>query len=103
MLSRAVTDLGTVAVGGGARVGVIPRVVSGAAVATASRGQARRHAGGGKVSFSTMKRGAARRLTTAAASDDNGFGLLEWLGPVIPQGILVTGVKGAPHTLNPKS
>jgi hypothetical protein len=50
-----------------------------------------------------MKRGAARRLTTAAASDDNGFGLLEWLGPVIPQGILVTGVKGAPHTLNPKS
>ena len=26
-------------------------------------------------------------------SSDRGFGLLEWLGPVVPQGALVTGVK----------
>jgi len=34
-----------------------------------------------------------RAMVTHAASDTSGLGLLNWLGPVIPQGALVTGVK----------
>jgi hypothetical protein len=37
------------------------------------------------------------RPCIAAAPGDGakGLGLLEWLGPVIPQGVLVTGVKSS--------
>ena len=37
-------------------------------------------------------------MVTHAASDTSGLGLLNWLGPVIPQGVLVTGVKAGWRT-----
>ena len=38
-------------------------------------------------------RGAAVAPLAASESESRGLGLLEWLGPVVPQGVLVTGVK----------
>lgn len=39
-------------------------------------------------------RGRRHVVTRASKDETNGLGLLTWLGPVIPQGALVTGVKG---------
>ena len=33
-------------------------------------------------------------MVALAGNNNKGFGLLDWLGPVVPQGVLVTGVKG---------
>ena len=49
----------------------------------------------GSIALRARQTRCARRraMVTRAASDTSGLGLLTWLGPVIPQGVLVTGVK----------
>jgi hypothetical protein len=68
------------------------------------RAEGRHRSAGGASSLRERRPSSRHRhrqrvvVAAAAAADDDdsnkGLGLLEWLGPVIPQGALVTGVKG---------
>ena len=68
------------------------------------RAEGRHRSAGGASSLRERRPSSRHRhrqrvvVVAAAAADDDdsnkGLGLLEWLGPVIPQGALVTGVKG---------